>query len=133
MKVLYIDSDYYYYPQEVNNFSELGSYLNNNYGKFIKLTRLCCDRTVPPFFIDEFKKDVYVNIADCSTAEEVNVAVMTKEDYKTSLNNAIDEICTACDSFNTEKRCCDCGEIQENMCLNGKCDTFSLADDEDYM
>ncbi len=130
MKVLYIDSDYYYFPEGIGDLDSMLDYLNKNYNSFIKLTRLDSDRTVPPFFIDEFKSQVILNIAACSSVEEATVTVMSRDDYSTSLKNAIDEVCMACDSFNPEKRTCDCGEIQENMCLNGKCDTFCL--DEDF-
>ena len=130
MRVLYIDGDYYYYPNGISDLDTLSDFLNKNYSSFIKLTRLDSDHTVPPFFIDEFKSQVILNVSSCSTVEEVTVTIMSRDDYSTSLKNAVDEVCMACDSFNPEKRTCDCGEIQENMCLNGKCDAFCL--DEDF-
>ena len=94
MKVLFIDGEYFYYPKTVRNFEEFGDFLKKHYSSFVKLTKLSDDRTVPPFFIDEYSKEAYVNIQRINIVEEVEVSVMTKEDYKTSLNNAIDEVCS---------------------------------------
>jgi hypothetical protein len=131
MKALLIDGEYYSYPKEVKNFAELKSFIDKNYNSYVVLKKLSSDNTVPPFFIDEYSCDVYVNIANCQCIEEKEVTVMSKNDYKTSLNNAIDEICFACDSFNMETRTCDCGDIQNNLCLNGNCEVFTLADEDD--
>lgn len=130
MKVLYIDGDYFLYPEDVKDFNSLKDYINKNYSSFVQLTKLSSDRTVPPFFIDEYSKQVYVNFSGCQSVEETDVTIMSKADYKTSLNNAIDEVCAACDSFIPGERRCDCGELQNNLCLNGTCEVFSLADDE---
>lgn len=130
MKVLYIDCEYYYYPNGVDTFESLGEYINNHYNEFVLMTKLSDENTVPPYFIDEYKNQVYVNLSECSTIEEVEATVMTKSDYSTSLNNAIDEVCYACDSFDSSNRTCECGDFKNNICLNGNCDMFSLAEDE---
>ncbi len=132
MKALMIDCEYFYYPEDVNDFSSLQNFINDHYNSFVKMTKLSCDRTVPPFFVKEYAKDVYINLSEISTIEEVNINLMTKEDYKTSLNNAIDEVCVSCDNFVSQKKRCECGEIQENLCLNGKCELFTL-EYEDYL
>ena len=132
MKALLIDCEYFCYPEGVENFSSLNKFINENYNSFVSMNKLSSDRTVPPFFVDEYTTMAYLNVSQIDMIEEVNVTVMSKEDYKTSLNNAIDETCIACDSFDQRTRCCDCGEIQNNLCLNGKCDVFTLAED-DYL
>ena len=113
MKALFIDDEYFYYPEGVSNFAELKDYLKNNYSSFVELTKIDSTRVVPPYFI-----------------KEVDISVMSKEDYTTSINNAMDEICVHCDNFNHDKRYCECGDIQDTLCLNGKCDIFSK--DEEF-
>ena len=130
MKVLFIDGEYFYYPNGVNNFEEFGDFLQENYSSFVKFTKLYEDRTVPPFFIDEYSKEAYVNIQRINTVEEVEVSVMTKEDYKTSLNNAIDEVCSGCDNYLRGSKSCECGEIQNNLFINGICELFTIAQDD---
>lgn len=132
MKALYIDGDYFYYPHNVNNFKELKEYLKDNYSSFVELTKLDSTKTVPPFFIEDYSNKAYVNLQNIQIIEEVEISVMSLQDYKTSLNNAMEEICSNCDNFNGVERYCDCGDIQENLCLNGQCSLFSLADD-DYL
>lgn len=130
MKVLFINGEYFYYPKGVSNFEEFGDYLRENYNTFVKLTRLSDERIVPPFFIDEYTKETYVNIQKIDFVEETEVSVMTKDDYKTSLNNAIDEVCAGCDNYLCRTKSCECGEIQNNLCLNGICELFTIAQDE---
>lgn len=132
MKALYIDCEYYYYPEGVKDFTQLKSFIDKNYNSYVLLNKLSSDITVPPFFVNEYSTSVYVNLANCQTIEEKEITVMSKEDYTTSLNNAVDEICTSCDSFIRENRTCDCGDIQTNLCLNGVCEMFTLADDDNY-
>ena len=130
MKALFIDGDYFSYPKGVNSFDELKTFINENYYSFVELVKISSGRTVPPFFVDEYCSDANLNLAQIGTVEEVEVEIMTKDDYKMSLNNAIHEVCTNCDSFHKDKMYCDCGEIQENLCLNGKCEVFTLAEEE---
>ena len=40
MKVLFIDGEYFYYPNGVNNFEEFGDFLQENYSSFVKFTKL---------------------------------------------------------------------------------------------
>ena len=130
MKALFIDGEYFYYPENVKNFEELEVFLQEHYNSFVKFKKLSEDRTVPPFFIDEDSKIAYVNIQRINTVEEAEVSVMTKEDYKTSLNNAIDEVCSGCDNYLRGTKSCECGEIQNNLCLNGICELFTIAQDD---
>ena len=128
MKALFIDDEYFYYPEGVSNFAELKGYLKDNYSSFVELTKIECTRVVPPYFVKEYTDKTYVNLQQAQFIEEVDISVMSKEDYTTSLNNAMDEICVHCDNFNQDKRYCECGDIQDTLCLNGKCDLFSKAE-----
>ena len=130
MKALFIDDEYFYYPEGVSNFEELNKYLKNHYSSFVELTKIDSTRLVPPYFIKEYTNKTYVNLQQTKFIEEVDISVMSKEDYTTSLNNAMDEICVHCDNFNHDKRYCECGDIQDTLCLNGKCDIFSK--DEEF-
>lgn len=130
MKALFIDDEYFYYPEGVSNFTELKDYLKNNYSSFVELTKIDSTRVVPPYFVKEYTDKTYVNLQQAQFIEEVDISVMSKEDYTTSLNNAMDEICVHCDNFNQDKRYCECGDIQDTLCLNGKCDLFSK--DEEF-
>lgn len=130
MKALFIDDEYFYYPKGVNNFQELKNFLKNNYNSYVELIKIESTRVVPPYFVEEYTNKTYVNLQQVHMIEEVEISVMNKEDYKTSLNNAIDEICIHCDNFDPNNRFCECGEIQESLCLNGKCDIFSRIEDD---
>ena len=130
MKALFIDDEYFYYPEGVSNFAELKGYLKDNYSSFVKLTKIDSTRVVPPYFVKEYTDKTYVNLQQAQFIEEVDISVMSKEDYTTSLNNAMDEICVHCDNFNQDKRYCECSDIQDTLCLNGKCDLFSK--DEEF-
>ena len=130
MKALFIDDEYFYYPEGVSNFAELKGYLKENYSSFVELTQIESTRVVPPYFVKEYTNKTYVNLQQAQFIEEVDISVMSKEDYTTSLNNAMDEICVHCDNFNQDKRYCECGDIQDTLCLNGKCDLFSK--DEEF-
>lgn len=99
MKALFIDDEYFYYPEGVSNFAELKDYLKNNYSSFVELTKIDSTRVVPPYFIKEYTNKTYVNLQQTKFIEEVDISVMSKEDYTTSLNNAMDEICVHCDNF----------------------------------
>ena len=48
MKALFIDDEYFYYPEGVSNFEELNKYLKNNYSSFVELTKIDSTRVVPP-------------------------------------------------------------------------------------
>ena len=130
MKALFIDDEYFYYPEGVSNFAELKGYLKENYSSFVELTKIESTRVVTPYFVKEYTNKTYVNLQQAQFIEEVDISVMSKEDYTTSLNNAMDEICVHCDNFNQDKRYCECGDIQDTLCLNGKCDLFSK--DEEF-
>ena len=130
MKALFIDDEYFYYPEGVSNFAELKGYLKDNYSSFVELTKIESTRVVPPYFVKEYTDKTYVILQQAQFIEEVDISVMSKEDYTTSLNNAMDEICVHCDNFNQDKRYCECGDIQDTLCLNGKCDLFSK--DEEF-
>lgn len=130
MKALFIDGEYFCYPKGVNSFEDLKPFINENYYSFVDFVKISSGRTVPPFFVEDYCSDAYLNLSQINIIEEVEIEIMSKADYKTSLNNAIHEVCENCESFHKDKMYCDCGEIQENLCLNGKCDVFTLAEDE---
>ena len=129
MKALFIDDEYFYYPEGVSNFAQLKDFLKNNYNSYVELTKIESTRVVPPYFVKEYSNKTYVNLQQAKFIEEVEISVMSKEDYTTSLNNAIDEICVHCDNFDQDKRYCECGDIQDTLCLNGKCDIFSKIEE----
>ena len=62
MKILEIDYDYYYYPQDISCIEDFIKYANDNYNSFIKLTRFETENCAFPYFIGEETKEVYVNI-----------------------------------------------------------------------
>lgn len=129
MKALFIDDEYFYYPEGVSNFAQLKDFLKENYNSYVELTKIESTRVVPPYFVKEYSNKTYVNLQQAKFIEEVEISVMSKEDYTTSLNNAIDEICVHCDNFDQDKRYCECGDIQDTLCLNGKCDIFSKIEE----
>ena len=55
MKILEIDYEYYYYPQDISCIDDFITYANENYNSFIKLTRLETENCTFPFLISEEK------------------------------------------------------------------------------
>ena len=88
MKALFIDDEYFYYPEGVSNFAELKDYLKNNYSSFVELTKIDSTRVVPPYFIKEYTNKTYVNLQQTKFIEEVDISVMRK-DIKTHTSKHI--------------------------------------------
>ncbi len=122
MKVLNIDAEYYLYPVGVENIDDFASLLNKTDDKFILMKKLLQKRCVEPYFISEDIENVYVNISNISEFSDFEAVVMENEAYEKMLENVKAKLCKKCE-FND-----DCEDRREELCLNGKCDSFCEED-----
>jgi hypothetical protein len=60
MKILQLDNNYFKFPEGIKNVEEFVEFVNNSSQKFIKMTMLCEEHSVAPYFIKEDQKTVYV-------------------------------------------------------------------------
>ena len=108
MKILEIDYDYYYYPQDISCIEDFIKYANDNYNSFIRLTRFETENCAFPYFIREETKEVYVNIATMEKITEAEVTVLCRLDYDSRLEQVV------------KKKCVDCIHY-EKISLDGEC------------
>lgn len=122
MKVLYIDYEYYSYPEGVSSLDEFIDMLENKKRKFIKMKRLFEVGCVSPYFILEKMQDVYISISGINEIFEEEVVVMEEKEYVKMLENVKKKRCSSCDNkddcFKNEK------ELREKLCLDGSCNEY---------
>ena len=78
MKILEINDDYYYCPDEFSDIESFVSYLNEHFNSFIGLTMLDTQNCVFPYFIKEETKETYLNISAINRIIEVNGTVLCR-------------------------------------------------------
>lgn len=122
MKVLYIDYEYYAYPEGVSTLDEFVNMLENNNRKFLKMKRLFEVGCVSPYFIIEEMQDVYISVSGINEIFEAEIVVMEEKEYLKMLENVKKKRCSLCaekeDCFKNEK------ELREKLCLDGSCDEY---------
>ncbi len=99
MKLLQIDNNYYAFPKEMKNIEEFIEFINNTELKFLKLTMYDENHCVAPYFIEEEKTEVYVNISMMRTIEAIEAEVMPRIDYECRLLRVVREKCHDCVNF----------------------------------
>lgn len=118
MKILEINDDYYYCPDEFSDIESFVSYLNEHFNSFIGLTMLDTQNCVFPYFIKEETKETYLNISAINRIIEVNGTVLCREDYDNRLRDVIKKKCVDCRHYE------DGDELEEHcdkLCLDGNC------------
>ena len=96
MKILEINDDYYYCPDEFSDIESFVSYLNEHFNSFIGLTMLDTQNCVFPYFIKEETKETYLNLSAIHRIIEVNGTVLCREDYDNRLRDVIKKKCVDC-------------------------------------
>ena len=121
MKILEIDYDYYYYPQNISCIDDFIKYANNNYNSFVKLTRFETENCAFPFFIREEIKEVYVNIAAMEKITEVEVTVLCRLDYDIRLEQVVKKKCIDCVHYEEDFEGDNLKGHRDKISLDGEC------------
>ena len=121
MKILEIDYDYYYYPQNISCIDDFIKYANDNYNSFIKLTRFETENCAFPYFIGEETKEVYVNIATMEKITEAKVTVLCRLDYDIRLEQVVKKKCIDCVHYEEDAEGDNLKGHREKISLDGEC------------
>lgn len=128
MKALKINAQFFYYPPECNNINEFINFLNQNYNSFIPLTQLIEENCVEPYFIKGCTLNVYLNVAQIYRVNEVEITVLTQEEYNQRLKDVVYSKCVHCKSF-IDDGGYDIESHSGNINLDGECIFFEKAED----
>ncbi len=121
MKILEIDYDYYYYPQDISSVDAFMEYANSHYHSFIKLIRLETEKCAFPYFIEEETKEVYVNIATMEKISEQEVTVLCRLDYDIRLEQVVKKKCIDCVHYEEDLEGDNLKGHREKISLDGEC------------
>ena len=121
MKILEIDYNYYYYPQNISCMDDFIKYVNSNYNSFIKLTHLETENCVFPYFIMEETKEVYVNVATMKKIMETEITVLPRHDYDIRLEQVVKKKCIDCVHYKEDAEGDNLKGHREKISLDGEC------------
>ncbi|MEF2920492.1 MAG: hypothetical protein U0O22_08535 [Acutalibacteraceae bacterium] len=128
MKILEIDYDYYYYPQNISCIDDFIKYANNNYNSFIKLTRFETENCAFPYFIREETKEVYVNVATMEKITETEITVLPRLDYDIRLEQVVKKKCIDCVHYEEDAEGDNLKGHREKISLDGECWGYEKKD-----
>ena len=124
MKSLFIDHNYYKFPDEIQTIEQFAKYLNDNYNSFIKLTEYRDENCCEPYYIAEETEEKYLNISAIDFFCEKEITVLSKDEYDNRLRKVISEKCVHCvhyiDDFPEE----NLDNHRGNINLDGYCWRF---------
>lgn len=129
MKLLQVDYDYYKFPDGIENIEEFVEFVNSGGQQFIKMTKLCDDHCVPPYFIEEDQKTVYVNFLQYNTIEEVSGKVMLRIEYERKLRDIVQQKCLDCANFEGDPD--DLSGHYSKLCLDGTCWAYKKCGEDE--
>ena len=128
MKILEIDYDYYYYPQNISCIDDFIKYANNNYNSFVKLTRFETENCTFPYFIREETKEVYVNVATMEKIIETEITVLPRLDYDIRLEQVVKKKCIDCVHYEEDAEGDNLKGHREKISLDGECWGYEKKD-----
>ena len=99
MKLLQLDTNYYRFPEGIKTAEEFAEFANNCGQKFVKMTMYSEEHCMEPYFIEEDKKTVWVNLSQITFIEEINGKVMLRVEYERKLREVVRQRCLACVYF----------------------------------
>lgn len=119
IKLLQLDSNYYRFPEGIKTADEFAEYANNNGQKFVKLTLYSGEHSMEPYFIEEDKRTIWVNLSQITYIEEIDGEVLSRIDYERRLREVVRQKCLDCVNFQGDPDNLD-GHY-ERLCLDGRC------------
>ena len=127
IKLLQLDSNYYRFPEGINTADEFAEYANNSGQKFVKLTLYSGEHSVEPYFIEEDKRTIWVNLSQITYIEEIDGEVLSRIDYERRLRQVVRQKCLDCVYFQGDPDNLD-GHY-ERLCLDGRCWSYEKRDE----
>ena len=127
IKLLQLDSNYYRFPEGINTADEFAEYANNSGQKFVKLTLYSGEHSVEPYFIEEDKRTIWVNLSQITYIEEIDGEVLSRIDYERRLRQVVRQKCLDCVNFQGDPDNLD-GHY-ERLCLDGRCWGYEKRDE----
>ena len=127
IKLLQLDSNYYRFPEGINTADEFAEYANNSGQKFVKLTLYSGEHSVEPYFIEEDKRTIWVNLSQIPFIEEIDGEVLSRIDYERRLRQVVRQKCLDCVNFQGDPDNLD-GHY-ERLCLDGRCWSYEKRDE----
>lgn len=121
MKILEIDYDYYYYPQDISCIDDFIEYLNAHYNTFIKLKRFQTENCTFPFFIEGEVHDVYLNVATMEKILEKEVSILSRLDYDARLEQIVKTKCVDCIHYQDDSEGDNLKGHRQKISLDGEC------------
>lgn len=129
MKILEIDYNYYYFPNDIFNIEEFIEYVNSNYNKFIKLIGFETENCTFPYFIKEETKEVYLNIANIDKISESEVTLLSRLDYDARLKEIVKKKCVDCVYYEEDSEGDNLKGHRGKISLDGECWGFEKKDE----
>ncbi len=129
MKILKIDSEYYYYPETVASFDGMLQYLNEKYHTFVRLIRLNEENCVSPYFIESDVATVYVNVGKIESVVEIEATILSREEYDAGLKEAVSTKCPNCSHYEDDGADLRIDSHRSKLCLDGTCWMYSPKED----
>ena len=99
MKLLQLDTNYYRFPEGIKTAEDFAEFANNCGQKFVKMTMYSEEHCMEPYFIEEDKKTVWVNLSQITFIEEINGKVMLRVEYERKLREVVRQRCLDCVYF----------------------------------
>lgn len=131
MKILFIDDEYYRYPEGINAVEDYMAYLNNSNSFFIKMVRFETDNCRFPYLIEEETRDVYLNISKMGVIYEAEATILTCEEYEERLKKVVAEKCIYCQNYTDGLKGDNLSGHRGNITLDGDCFLFSKIDEKE--
>ncbi len=129
MTILEIDYDYYMLPEGMRELAEFIGFLNAPHAAFIKLTRFETENCVPPYFVAEDVKTVYLNTAVIPSVQGIEGAVLPRAEYDARLAEIVKDKCFGCAHY-YEDGGDDLEGHRGNISLDGECSDFIKKTDD---
>ena len=129
MKILKLDNDYVRFPEGIKTADEFAELANNSSQKFVKLTMYSEEHCMEPYFIEEDKRTVWVNLSQVTHIEEIDGEVLSRIDYERRLREVVLQKCLDCVNFQGDPDNLD-GHY-ERLCLDGRCWSYEKRDDDE--
>ena len=119
IQLIQLDSNYYRFPEGIKTADEFAEYANSSGQKFVKLTLYSGEHSMEPYFIEEDKRTIWVNLSQITYIEEIDGEVLSRIDYERRLREVVRQKCLDCVNFQGDPDNLD-GHY-ERLCLDGKC------------
>lgn len=124
MKILEIDYDYYYYPENIACIKDFVELANTKYNSFMEMTQFETENCIFPYLIKEDTAQVYLNIANVNKIQEVEATVLCRLEYDAKLEQAVKNNCIHCIHYEEDREYDDLEGHRDKLSLDGTCPLY---------